>query len=336
MTNRETQISGFLQRTGRGDWSRTAVAGDASARRYERLTNSDGRSLILMDAPPETGETIRPFVRIANFLRSQDVSAPIIVAEDPDQGLLLTEDLGDQRFYEILKADPGQEDALYALATDLLVHLHKTPASNLTVALEPLGPRLMAEMSSLVITCYRDGILGTSNSGLLPRFENQFEDILRQTIKGEAVFVHRDFHVQNLMYLPEREGLAQIGVIDFQDARTGHPAYDLVSLLQDARRDVPAAIEARMIDRYLQGSGLDASGFRTAYAVIGVQRNLRILGIFARLAQERGKPQYLDLVPRVWAHVVRGLEHPALAQLAEWLLKELPASTPENLAKLRR
>ncbi|OIQ41909.1 MAG: aminoglycoside phosphotransferase [Roseobacter sp. MedPE-SW] len=335
MTNRDDQISAFLQRTGRGNWSSAPLAGDASARRYQRLTSPDGRHLVLMDSPPSNGETIRPFVRIANYLRSLDLSAPAIIAEDTDNGFLLTEDLGDQRFYEVLNQDPSQESGLYALATDFLLHLHKTSGSGGMPSLDTLGPRVMAEMSALVIDRYCGAINGAVTADLQSRFENQFEDILRQTIKGDMVFVHRDFHVQNLMYLPDRTGLAQVGVIDFQDARVGHPAYDLVSLLQDARRDVPAGIEARMIDRYLAGTQLDASGFRSAYAVIGVQRNLRILGVFARLAQDFGKPQYLDLIPRVWTHVVNGLEHPALAPLADMLLKELPAPTPENLAKLR-
>ena len=335
MTNRESQISAFLQRIGRGDWRRAPLAGDASARRYERLSSPDGRSLVLMDAPPASGETIRPFVRIANYLRALDFSAPAIIAEDADNGFLLTEDLGDRRFYEVLNQDPKQEKALYSLATDFLVRLHKTGNSVAMPSLAHLGPRVMAEMSSLVIDRYRGGITGQDDPDLQSRFENQFEDILRQTLNDQMVFVHRDFHVQNLMYLPDRDGVAQVGVIDFQDARLGHPAYDLVSLLQDARRDVPAGIEARMINRYLTATDLEASGFRSAYAVIGVQRNLRILGVFARLSQDFGKPQYIDLIPRVWSHVVNGLEHPALAPMADWLLKELPAPTPENLAKLR-
>ena len=335
MTDRDDQISAFLQRIGRGEWSRVPLAGDASARSYQRLTSPDERCLVLMDSPPGSGETIRPFVRIANYLRSLDLSAPAIIAEDEDNGFLLTEDLGDQRFYEVLNQDPSQEKMLYSLATDFLVQLHKTSGSKVMPNLDPLGPRVMAEMSSLVIERYCGGIKGTVNSNLQSRFENQVEDILRQNVKGDMVFVHRDFHVQNLMYLPDREGLAQVGVIDFQDARLGHRAYDLVSLLQDARRDVPAAIEARMINRYLTSTQLDASRFRSAYAVIGVQRNLRILGVFARLSQDFGKPYYIDLIPRVWAHVINGLEHPALAPLADWLLKELPAPTPENLAKLR-
>lgn len=332
MTTRETQITAFLQRTGRGDWSRAPLAGDASARRYERLTSPDGRKLVLMDAPPDKGETIRPFVRIANYLRTQGISAPAILGEDQANGFLLTEDLGNEQFYDLLTADPSQEQPLYALATDLLVHLHQAPAPEL----EPLGPRAMAELSSLIIERYCGAIHGIAKPEMQRRFENQFEDILRQTVRGDVVFVHRDFHVQNLMWLPERDGLARVGVIDFQDARSGHRAYDLVSLLQDARRDVTAAIEMQMIDRYIAATGVDASSFRSAYAVIGLQRNLRILGVFARLSLDFGKSQYLDLMPRVWSHVINGLEHPAVAPLADWLLAELPAPTADNLAKLRR
>jgi aminoglycoside/choline kinase family phosphotransferase len=332
MSSRDSQITAFLQQTDRGDWSRAALAGDASARRYERLTSPDGRSLVLMDAPPDTGEDIRPFVRIANILRAQGVSAPAIISEDAENGFLLTEDLGNAQFYDVIAADPRQEHALYALATDLLVHLHQAP----TPDLEPLDPRAMAELSSLVITRYCSSIHDAPDADMQHRFENQFEDILRQTVRGDMVFVHRDFHVQNLMWLPERDGLARVGVIDFQDARIGHPAYDLVSLLQDARRDVPAAIEMQMIERYIAATGVDASSFRSAYAVIGLQRNLRILGVFARLSLDFGKSQYIDLIPRVWRHVVNGLEHPAVAPLADWLLAELPAPTAETLAKLRR
>jgi aminoglycoside/choline kinase family phosphotransferase len=336
MSSRDSQITAFLQQTGRGDWSRAALAGDASARRYERLTSPDGRSLVLMDAPPDTGEDIRPFVRIANILRAQGVSAPAIIAEDAENGFLLTEDLGEAQFYDVIAADPSQELPLYALATDLLVHLHQAP----TPELEPLSPRAMAELSSLVITSYcgalHDAQNDAPNADMQHRFENQFEDILRQTVRGDMVFVHRDFHVQNLMWLPERDGLARVGVIDFQDARIGHPAYDLVSLLQDARRDVPAAIEMQMIERYIAATGVDDASFRSAYAVIGLQRNLRILGVFARLSLDFGKPQYLDLIPRVWRHVINGLEHPAVAPLADWLLTELPAPTADTLAKLRR
>lgn len=170
---------------------------------------------------------------------------------------------------------------------------------------------------------------------LQSRFEDHFEDILRESVKGDPVLVQRDYHAENLLWLPGRNGVARVGLLDFQDARAGHCAYDLVSLLQDARRDVPAAIEMQMIDRYISAAGVDESGFRTAYNVLGVQRNLRILGVFSRLSQEYGKPHYVDLIPRVWSHFIRGLEHPALATVANLLRESLPPPTPDNLDKLR-
>lgn len=331
MTDRSELIAAFLEEAGYGAWSRAPLAGDASMRQYERLTSPTGETAVLMDAPPDKGEDIRPFVEVDAYLRDQGISAPEILAQDAETGLLLTEDLGDALFSSVIAREPKQEMPLYRAATDLLISLHRAPVPDLTL----LGPRVMAEMASLVMTSYRAGILGEEDQVLTHRFEDQFEDILRASVKSDPVFVHRDFHAQNLLWLPDREGIARVGVIDFQDARTGHPAYDLASLLQDARRDVPAGVEMQMIDHYIQTTGVDSSDFRTAYAVIGVQRNLRILGIFARLSQEKGKPQYLGLIPRVWDHVMRGLDHPALATLSDWLRNELPAPSSENLDRLR-
>lgn len=332
MTGRDTQIATFLKASGYEGCPRTPIAGDASMRRYERVQHPKGHSMILMDAPPDTGENVTPFVTVAHYLHDLGVSVPQIYAEDREHGLLLLEDLGNDDFDRVIHADATQERALYRAATDLLLDLHKAPAPDLA----PLGPRVLAEMASLVLERYRGDILGPVDAPLMKKFENQLEDALRPVLRSDMVFVHRDFHAQNLFWLPKRVGVKRVGVIDFQDARIGHPAYDLVSLLQDARRDVPAGIEMQMIDRYIDHSGVDDAGFRSAYAVIGVQRNLRILGIFARLSRDYGKPGYIDLIPRVWEHVRCGLEHPALGALSDWLLDELPAPTPENLDRLRR
>lgn len=332
MTDRPRLTDVFLAATPWGLADRALLAGDASNRRYERLTDPNtGNTAVLMDAPPETGENVRPFVKIAKYLRSQGLSAPEILAEDAENGFLLIEDLGDELFARLITQRPELERRLYEAATDVLVQLYSAPVPDL----EPLGPRLMAEMSGLVIRKYRTGILGTGGADLLARFENTFEDILRATVKGGHVIVQRDYHAENLLWLPDRDGVARVGLLDFQDARTGHPAYDLVSLLQDARRDVPAGIEMQMIARFIAKTGVEDSGFRTAYSVLGVQRNLRILGVFARLSLDRGKPHYLDLIPRVWDHVIRGLDHPALAPIAGMLHDALPVPTPENLARLR-
>ncbi|MEX0302568.1 MAG: aminoglycoside phosphotransferase family protein [Leisingera sp.] len=331
MTDRSTLCQNFLATTPYADWKRGPLAGDASNRRYERLMDEDGRTVVLMDAPPEKGEDVRPFIRIAEYLRAQGLSAPEILAQDVEHGFLLLEDLGDDLFARVVLREPNLEKELYESATDALVALHQAPMPEL----EPYGPRMMAEMAGLALSKYRDGILGGHDTHLQSRFEDQFEDILRETIKGDPVLVQRDYHAENLLWLPDREGVARVGLLDFQDARSGHPAYDLVSLLQDARRDVPAGIEMQMIDRYIATAGADESGFRTAYTVLGVQRNLRILGVFARLSLEYGKPHYVDLIPRVWDHFIRGLEHPALAPVAGLLRDSLPAPSPDNMDKLR-
>ncbi len=331
MTDRNQLCDSFLSATPYAGWQRGPLAGDASNRRYERLTSSDGKTVVLMDAPPEKGEDVRPFIRVTEYLRGQGLSAPEILAQDIEHGFLLLEDLGDDLYARVIQREPALEKDLYEAATDALVALHQAPMPDL----EPYGPRMMAEMSGLALSKYRAGILGSQDEDLQARFEDLFEDILRGTVKGDPVLVQRDYHAENLLWLPDREGVARVGLLDFQDARAGHPAYDLVSLLQDARRDVPAGIEMQMIDRYIAASGADETGFRTAYTVLGVQRNMRILGVFARLGTDYGKPHYVDLIPRVWNHFIHGLEHPALARVGELLRENLPAPAPENLARLR-
>ncbi|WP_027235899.1 aminoglycoside phosphotransferase family protein [Leisingera caerulea] len=331
MTDRKTLCETFLSATPYAAWQRGPLADDASNRRYERLTGADGKTVVLMDAPPEKGEDVRPFIHVAGYLRDQGLSAPEILAQDIEHGFLLLEDLGDDLYARVILREPALEMELYEAATDALAALHQAPMPDL----EPYGPRIMAEMSGLALSKYRAGILGSQDPDLQARFEDLFEDILRGTVKGDPVLVQRDYHAENLLWLPDREGVARVGLLDFQDARAGHPAYDLVSLLQDARRDVPAGIEMQMIDRYIAASGADETGFRTAYTVLGVQRNMRILGVFARLSMDYGKPHYVDLIPRVWDHFMHGLEHPALAPIGDLLRENLPAPTPENLDKLR-
>lgn len=331
MTDRATLITNFLSASPWQDWHRAPLAGDASNRRYERLRNDQGNSVVLMDAPPDKGEDVIPFIQIATYLRAQGLSAPDILAEDRENGFLMIEDLGDDLFARVMEREPEKERPLYEAATDVLVTLHNAPLPEL----EPLGARLMAELSSLAFAKYRDVILEEPAPELLTRFTDQFEDILRSTVKGDTVLVQRDYHAENLLWLPEREGVARVGLLDFQAARAGHRAYDLVSMLQDARRDVPAVVEMQMIDRYIAATGVDDSSFRAAYTVLGVQRNLRILGVFARLGSDYGKPQYVDLIPRVWDHFRRGLDHPAMAPLADFLLREMPTPTPDVLSRLR-
>ena len=159
--------------------------------------------------------------------------------------------------------------------------------------------------------------------------------LLAPLANGPQVLIQRDYHAENLLWMPERSGAARVGLLDFQDAMSGHAAYDLVSILQDARRDVPPAMEAAMINRYLAQNPQDEDAFRAAYAILGVQRNLRIVGAFAKLCTVLGKPRYINLIPRVWEFVERNLAHPALAPVAGHIRNTLPFPTPEALALLK-
>lgn len=332
MTNRAVLAEALIARTPWAKATHAPLAGDASNRRYERLTDpATGRTAVLMDAPPDKGEDVTAFVRMAEYLRSIGLSAPEIYAEDSEYGFLLLEDLGDALFARVLEQDPGAERMLYDAATDVLVHLHAAPV----LSLDSYDPALMTEYAALSFTKYTQGILGTHDADARARFELRFADILHRETGGTRVVVQRDYHAENLIWLPDREGLARVGLLDFQTAMLCHPAYDLMSLLQDVRRSVPVGIEMRMIDRYIKATGVDGHDFRTAYAVLGAQRNLRILGGFARLATDYGKPQYVSLIPAVWAHLMRDLEHPALVPVADLLRGALPKPTPENLARLR-
>ena len=340
MTDRAHLADLFLNTTAWAGADRAPLAGDASNRRYERLRQpQSGQSAVLMDAPPEKGEDVRPFVAIDRFLCDNGFSAPQILAEDDEHGFLLLEDLGDALFARVLapeakpeaKPDPDAEMTLYRAATNVLIGLHDvTPPT-----LPHYGPERMAKLAALAFTKYRMAVTGDDGGAAMTRFRDRFEDILADHTDGPQVICLRDYHAENLLWLPDREGLARVGLLDFQDAMLGHPAYDLVSLLQDIRRDVPAGVEFAMLQHYIDATGADDHVFRTAYAVLGAQRNLRILGVFARLATEYGKPHYVDLIPAVWRHLKRDLDHPALAPVADLLLTELPAPGAEALARLK-
>jgi aminoglycoside/choline kinase family phosphotransferase len=332
MTDRSLLASRFLAQTAWKSAARAPLAGDASNRRYERLQDAaTGQTAVLMDAPPEKGEDIRPFVRISRHLRSAGLSAPEILAQDEANGFLLLEDLGDDLYAQVVRSKPGLESQLYTQATEALITLHQAECP----MLEPYDPPIMTELAALALTRYRDGITGTADPVLQQSFTDRFSALLEQFTACDPVLVQRDYHADNLLWLPEREGVAQVGLLDFQDARAGHPAYDLVSLLQDARRDVPRATEQTMLQHYIRRTGSDPQAFENAYHVLGVQRNLRILGVFARLSLDYGKPHYVDFIPRVWGYLQHSLQQPALASVAEFLNTALPEPTPENLAKLR-
>lgn len=332
MSDRAALARSFLDTTPWAGGRTALLAGDASNRRYERVWHTrTGETAVLMDAPPERGEDVRPFVHIARHLRGIGLSAPKIIAQSPQDGFLLLEDLGDDLFTRVLARDPGPEMTFYSAATDVLIALHRAELPQL----EPYSVDLMIEHADLMFEKYLAPIRGHDDPALRARFAARFGEILAQTAQSPPVLVQRDYHADNLLWLPDRQGIARVGLLDFQDALAGHPAFDLMSLLQDIRRDVPAGVEAAMIRRYIDQTGWDDHGFRTAYMVLGAQRSLRILGVFARLAVDFGKPQYLPIMPKVWDNLRLNLEHPALAPVADMLLEVLPAPTPDALARLK-
>ncbi|WP_212522928.1 phosphotransferase [Actibacterium sp. MT2.3-13A] len=325
-------IDAFLARAGWAGAARVVLAGDASNRRYDRLTDpAAGASAVLMDAPPETGEDVRPFVRIARHLRGLGLSAPEILAEDADRGLLLLEDLGDALYARAIAADPGLETPLYECAIDLLAELHRHPAP---ADLAAYDPATMAPLGALPFDWYLPAVAAAA-PGEKQAFQAELETILARYCDDTSVLAQRDYHAENLIWLPGRAGIARVGLLDFQDGMAGHPAYDLVSLLEDARRDVPAALQQAMIARYIAATGVGRAAFAAAYACLGAQRNLRILGVFARLCIRDGKPHYVDLMPRVWDHLQHDLAHPALAGLRERVARLIPAPDAEIRERIK-
>jgi hypothetical protein len=316
MPDRDAAIAAFAQRAGWGEAARRPLAGDASNRRYLRLRRG-GETAVLMDAPPERGEDVRPFLRIARHLSALDLSAPAILASDEAAGLLLLEDLGDGVFARLAEADPEIETPLYLAAAEALAVLHRAPPPP---GLTRFTPEVMADLARLVFDWYAPGTPPKAAEDMTSRLR----DTLAKTAPEPTVLSLRDFHAENLLWLPDRSGPARVGLLDFQDAVVAHPAYDVVSLLNDARRDVSEETHAATIRHFLDLTGHAEAPLAAAAAALSVQRNLRILGVFARLAGRDGKTGYLRFIPRVWRLLLRDLEHPALAEVREKALRLLP------------
>ncbi|MFL4469393.1 aminoglycoside phosphotransferase family protein [Tateyamaria armeniaca] len=331
MSDRDKIISAFLADAGWGGIKRTLVAGDASNRRYERLAKSPQATVILMDAPAEKGEDVGPFLEITNHLRSVGLSAPEIFADDQKNGLLLIEDLGDDLFARVIEKNASLATPLYEASVDVLLHLHQSKAPDL--------PRydadVMTERAALAFDWYQRGTQGSVDQGAKAAFETEFHALLAPLDADATVLIQRDYHAENLIWLPARSGVQRVGLLDYQDAMLGHPAYDLMSIVQDARRDVHADTGDMMIKRYVTAAGCDAGMFHAAFALLGVQRNMRILGVFARLSMHYGKPHYVDLIPRVWGHININLNHPSLAKIKPLVHETLPTPTPALLQKLK-
>lgn len=308
-------LNDFLGAVGWSDAQIEPLAGDASFRRYFRIRRADGRTAMLMDAPPPH-EDPRPFLHVAKYLLQQGFRAPEIHGEDLTRGLILIEDFGNERMREHLDAHPEDEEAIYRHAIDTLIRLEKAPVADVP----PYDADAYLRETALLAQWYMPA-MG------LPVDDGEFDRIWRDALKPlfdpkwRQVTVLRDYHAENIMLLP---GGAQ-GLIDFQDALAGHPAYDLVSLLQDARRDVSPALEAAMLAYYRQ-HGNAGPDFDLHYALLGAQRNTKIIGIFTRLWKRDGKERYLGFLPRMWGLLERDLAHPGLSTLRDWFDRNIPAA----------
>ncbi len=357
MSDRAERLRDFLNRAGWGDATLTALAGDASTRRYLRAERKSATAMV-MDQPqsaetppapagadPEqrkrlgynavarlAGADCARFVAVSEYLRHRGLSTPQIYAWDAAEGFVLSEDLGNTLYADMIGAghDPTE---LYRTAVDILLRLHQDPAPSDLPGDMPLlrydELALLAEID-LFAEWYLPLVLGRKASDSEgSQHRALWTSALSQLGGNIPVFVHRDYHAQNLMWLAHRRGLARTGVIDFQDAVAGSAAYDLVSLLEDARRDVPRELAEAMRKHYLgerSGStGFDTQIFAAEMAIMAAQRNAKILGIFSRLYLRDGKPRYLSMIPRVWRYLERDLHHPVLAALKTWYDDHIPS-----------
>ncbi|HEV7256436.1 MAG TPA: tRNA (adenosine(37)-N6)-threonylcarbamoyltransferase complex ATPase subunit type 1 TsaE [Bosea sp. (in: a-proteobacteria)] len=340
----------LIDDAGWGEARRDYMQGDASSRAYERLTQADGTSAVLMISPPRPdgpairlgkpysaiahlAENVDAFVAMDRGLHSLGYSAPEIYAQDLSTGLLLIEDLGSEG---VIDAD-GPIAERYEAAARLLADLHRHTLPTIlpvTEGRDHVVPEYdrgaLAIETELILEWYAPHIAGVTLPAVTQaEFSRIWNRLFDEILETPGTWTLRDFHSPNLIWLPKRDGHAKLGLIDFQDAVIGHPAYDLASLGQDARIDVPAALELRLLAAYgaarrNDDPGFDLAGFARAYAIMGTQRNTKIAGIFARLDKRDGKPAYLKHLPRIETYLRRNLEHPALADLKGWYQAHLP------------
>ena len=350
-------FQGLVEKSGWADAVRTPMPSDASViRSYERLVKPRGETALLMISPPrpvgppvrrgrpyttiaKLAETVHAFVAMDKGLRAQGFSAPRIYGEDLEAGLLLVEDLGNEPFVD---AD-GPMPERYAEATRLLARLHTTDLPSVLPVgdgqehvIPPYDLEALLIEVELLTDWYVPHIIGTHLSGSArAEFVNIWTEALQEILAGPTTWTLRDYHSPNLIWLPEREGLARVGIIDFQDAVMGPPAYDVASLLQDARATVPPDLELKLIGVYARerraaDPQFDVAAFARAYAIMGTQRATKILGIFARLDRRDGKPHYLRHLPRIEAYLMRNLAHPSLVKLKGWYENYLPRLIPHT------
>lgn len=318
--DRSHEMDAFLSRIGWGGAMRHKLAADASFRRYERVVFGD-RIAVLMDAPPPW-EDVRPFVAVTQQLAAAGASVPAILAADETEGFLLLEDLGDASFTRILTEAPKRERELYEAATDALIALHAaTPPKHLPLYDMPVYLREVG----LFAEWFLPQAVGMEKATVLrAEWLALWRDLMVETGLQQSVLVHRDYHADNLFWLADRAGHKAVGMLDYQDALLGDAAYDLASLLEDARRDVDADTVAHCLRHYLMRTDAQPEDFMQRYAVLAAQRNAKIIGIFTRLCVRDGKAHYLNYLPRVWAHFTRDISHPSLMAIHQFVERHVP------------
>lgn len=359
--DRKQALDAFLKASGWARAERHPLLGDASTRRYVRLAER-GRTAMLMDqprgaetssCPPDASEAdrralgynaiarlagpdCRPFAALATHLRKNGLSAPEIIAHDYDQGFLLIEDFGDGRFADLM-AGGRAEAPFYESAIDALVHLHAVatpsslpiPGGGAVPLLAYDAVAMEAEVDLLAEWFYPAASNARMGEDQRAAFLSLWRAAFAHLAHAKPVLVLRDYHAENLMWLDRRSGITRAGLLDFQDALVGSPAYDVISLLEDARRDVAPALAESMTARYIAGRlrhdpAFDVEAFRLAAALLAAQRNTKIIGIFSRLWKRDGKPRYTKFLPRMWRYLERDLRHPALADLKQWFDRSVP------------
>ena len=332
MSNREHRIRAFLADCGWANADRKPLLDDASYRQYERLHCREAdRRAVLMNAPPESCGSLQPFRSTTSFLRELGLSAPEIYEDDESAGLMLLEDLGDDLVARLLERTPDLETEIYSAAIDVLAVFR----SGTDLGSFPKhSPETQSELASLAIDWYLPNAPGAEPSADL---RSEFKGIIKGLIAemgAPSLFVHRDFHAENIIWLPERDGVKRVGLLDYQDGAVGYRAYDLVSLLEDARRDIPDLLRNELVMRFAQEAGVETELIEAELAISGAQRNLRILGVFARLAVRDRKRGYVRLMPRVWNHLQRDLCHPRLFDLANLIEQHFPFPDTEARARI--
>lgn len=327
MSERLSLLSSFLRQNGWDDADRVLLAADASFRHYDRLTKPNEKR-VLMDAPPPM-ENVRPFLLVARHLEKLGYSAPHVYAADEENGFILLEDFGDATYTRLLKKGVDETE-LYALATDVLIDMHRLDEKACVPSgLPPYDDKALMTEVMLFPDWFMPAMFGEeTDKSVSDEYALLWEEVFPLTRRVPQTMVLRDYHIDNLMILEGRQGIKACGLLDFQDALHGAMTYDIMSLLEDARRDITPELFRKMQDRYI--TGLEAQipnkeDFLTSWAVLAAQRHAKVLGIFVRLCVRDGKKNYLQHLPRLWRLLERSLEHPALGKIKVWFDKNIPA-----------